>query len=67
MNITNRYQTALLVLLISCTALFSMEQRPDLPERYKQWLDKEAGYIITSVEREVFQKLLNDRERDLFI
>ena len=67
MNISERYQTALLVLLISFTALFSMEQRADLPERYKQWLDKEAVYIITSVEREVFLKLQNDRERDLFV
>ncbi|HYA48087.1 MAG TPA: GWxTD domain-containing protein, partial [Burkholderiales bacterium] len=41
--------------------------RPDLPERYKKWLDEEVVYIITPVERDVFLKLRTDRERDLFM
>ncbi len=38
-----------------------------LPERYRIWLDEEVPYIIAPTERDVFQKLQTDRERDLFI
>lgn len=38
-----------------------------LPERYQKWLDEEVVYIITPTERDVFLKLANDRERDLFM
>ncbi|MBE3131701.1 MAG: GWxTD domain-containing protein [Acidobacteria bacterium] len=38
-----------------------------LPERYKQWLDEEVVYIITSHERDVFRQLQTDRERDIFV
>ncbi len=38
-----------------------------LPERYQKWLDEEVVYIIVPTERDVFRKLQNDRERDLFI
>jgi len=38
-----------------------------LPERYRAWLDEEVTYIIAPTERDVFQKLQTDRERDLFI
>ncbi|MBM3296089.1 MAG: GWxTD domain-containing protein [Candidatus Aminicenantes bacterium] len=39
----------------------------ELPEVYYRWLEEEVVYIISPVEREVFLKLRNDRERDLFI
>lgn len=42
-------------------------QKSALPAAYKKWLDEEVVYIITPLEREVFLKLLTDRERDLFI
>jgi GWxTD domain-containing protein len=45
----------------------SSADKPNLPERYQKWLDEEAVYIITSVEKDVFLKLRTDRERDLFI
>ena len=38
-----------------------------LPDRFRKWLDEDAAYIITSMERDVFLKLTTDRERDLFI
>ena len=41
--------------------------KPKLPESYKTWLDEDAVYIISAMEREVFLKLGSDRERDLFI
>jgi GWxTD domain-containing protein len=38
-----------------------------LPEQYRHWLEEEVVYIITPTERDVFQKLETDRERDIFI
>lgn len=37
-----------------------------LAQKYKEWLNL-TRYIILSEEREVFQKLTNDREKDIFI
>ena len=39
----------------------------DLPEQYRKWLEEEVVYIITPKEKEVFLRLANDRERELFI
>jgi len=39
----------------------------DLPDQYKKWLEEEVVYIISPREKNVFQKLNTDRERDLFI
>ncbi len=36
-------------------------------EKYKKWLEEEVAYIITPKEKDVFLKLMTDRERDLFI
>ncbi len=38
----------------------------DLPEQYRDWLDL-VSYIIQPVERDVFMKLTNSRDRDIFI
>ncbi|MBC7362161.1 MAG: GWxTD domain-containing protein [Candidatus Aminicenantes bacterium] len=43
------------------------EKQPPLPEKYRKWLEEEVVYIITPVEKEIFLKLKNDRERELFI
>lgn len=43
------------------------EKLPPLPEKYRKWLEEEVVYIITPVEKEIFLKLKNDRERELFI
>jgi GWxTD domain-containing protein len=58
-------QVVLLLLAVALSA--AAAEKPKLPERYKTWLDEEVVYIITSTERDVFQKLTTDRERDLFI
>jgi GWxTD domain-containing protein len=39
----------------------------DLPPQYRTWLEEEAAYLITPVERRVFLELRSDHERDLFI
>ncbi|MGZ4886518.1 MAG: GWxTD domain-containing protein, partial [Candidatus Aminicenantales bacterium] len=56
-----------LVLALAVALPAATAAKPELPERYKKWLDEDVVYIITSTERDVFQKLTTDRERDLFI
>jgi GWxTD domain-containing protein len=41
--------------------------KKDLPPLYKKWLEEEVVYIISPLEKQVFEKLQTDRERDLFI
>lgn len=43
------------------------DKAQSLPERYRQWLDKDAAYLVGPKEKEVFLSLTTDRERDLFI
>jgi GWxTD domain-containing protein len=43
------------------------EQKKTLPPVYKKWLEEEVVYIISPLEKQVFEKLQTDRERDLFI
>jgi len=38
-----------------------------LPDKYRKWLEEEVVYIISQKEREVFLRLENDRQRDIFI
>jgi len=42
-------------------------QKKELPPVYKKWLQEEVVYIISPLEKQVFEKLQTDRERDLFI
>jgi GWxTD domain-containing protein len=39
----------------------------NLPQRFRDWLEKDVVYIISARERSVFLQLGNDRERDIFI
>jgi GWxTD domain-containing protein len=40
---------------------------PDLPTRYKKWIDNDVVYIVTDVERKAFRELATDEERDYFM
>jgi len=42
-------------------------QKKNFPPVYKKWLEEEVVYIISPLEKQVFEKLQTDRERDLFI
>src|SRR5512135_1346695 len=55
------------VLLAAAAAAAFGQAKPNLPDRYRKWLDEEVGYIITKHEREVFLKLQTDKEREIFI
>ena len=59
----------LLVLLLLVPVLVFPQAKPkekDLPQQYQEWL-KLVAYIIQPVERDVFMKLVNNRDRDIFI
>lgn len=42
-------------------------QQEELVDYYKKWLNEDVVYIITDDERQVFERLVNDEERDAFI
>jgi GWxTD domain-containing protein len=59
----------LLVLLAGTGALLCTQTTTggrELPQKYRDWLDL-TSYIILPAEREVFNKLESDRDRDIFI
>lgn len=58
-----------LILCVSLSGLLAAQTKvavEDLPEQYRDWLDL-VHYIIQPVERDVFLKLTNNRDRDIFI
>jgi GWxTD domain-containing protein len=61
----------ILFFLLSLTLDFfvvpGIEGQLELSQKYKDWLEKEVFYIITSKEKSAFRQLENDRQRDLFI
>lgn len=59
-----KMQIIMIIFVFSLT-LFS-QTKPPLVDKYKQW-QEDVVYIITPKEKEVFRKLENVRERDLFI
>jgi GWxTD domain-containing protein len=58
----------LLVTLMSIAGPSSSPaDKPDMPEKYRRWVEEEVVYIISEKEREVFYKLENNEQRDRFI
>ncbi|MDH4220677.1 MAG: GWxTD domain-containing protein [Candidatus Aminicenantes bacterium] len=55
------------VILLGMVITLNSTQNAELPQKYKKWVEEEIIYIITPKEKEIFFKLENDRERDLFI
>jgi GWxTD domain-containing protein len=55
-----------LVIFTFQISLYS-KKKPDLPPKYKKWIEEEVVYIVTPKEREVFYKLETDAQRDRFI
>ncbi|HKX00256.1 MAG TPA: GWxTD domain-containing protein [Bryobacteraceae bacterium] len=53
--------------VVLLTAQAATKSRTTLPQRYKQWLDRDVVYIITNEERKAFLGLATDAERDSFI
>jgi GWxTD domain-containing protein len=68
----------LLILILCCgSAVAAAQQRdqqeqqavapPPLSEKHRKWLEEEVVYIISDVEKEAFEKLPSDKDRDDFI
>jgi GWxTD domain-containing protein len=53
--------------LFCCLHLSAATKKPQLPEHYKLWLEKDVVYIITDEERKAFLTLTTDEERDKYI
>ena len=57
----------LLSLFTTTTPPSSAQKKPRLEKSYREWLDRDVVYIITKDERDEFQRLSSDDERDKFI
>ena len=70
-----RIAFSLLAFLVVCVlgiCLFAdkspgQEEEKKLSEKYKKWMDQEVIYIISETEKEVFQSLISDEQRENFI
>jgi GWxTD domain-containing protein len=64
----NKLFRTMLIFFFCASLLFPGQKvnEKDLSPRFQEWL-KLVSYIIRAEEREVFLRLTNDRERDLFI
>jgi GWxTD domain-containing protein len=63
-------KTFLFLLSFSLLFLFAFSKEKTkkiLPLHYKNWLEKDVMYIITSKEKELFLQLESDKEREIFI
>jgi len=58
---------SVLIVLLAVSAAAGQKSATALPQRYRDWLDKEVAYVITAVERDVFLRLQTDKERDIFV
>jgi GWxTD domain-containing protein len=64
-NMLLRQSIALLAVLLLAGEVQGAKSQ--LPPQHKKWLEEEVVYIISPREKDVFEKLTTDRERDLFI
>lgn len=65
------FKKILFCMLLACLypnfVLPQSKPEQKMSEHYRQWLEEEVIYIITAKERDVFQKLQTDKEREIFI
>lgn len=71
---SRRILLALFAVLLAFPAVFAQDlpdrkrnEKPELPKAYRDWIDKDVAYIITSQERDAFKKLKTNEEREQFI
>jgi GWxTD domain-containing protein len=56
-----------MMICIADPAAFAKDKESKLPPQYREWLDRDAAYIITRGEKAQFLSLTSDAERDKFI
>lgn len=63
-----RLGAALALVVVSIAAVPAWTgSRDPLPANYRQWVDRDAAYLITKEEREAFMRLASNETRDAFI
>ena len=67
MSIWFRRTLCLVLLLPLLHTALAANRSKDLPARYRNWIEQEVPYIISSGERKQFLSLQSDAERDNFI
>lgn len=62
-----KYVIIIFIVVVASSMVLAKTPGKDLPPRYKQWIQDEVNYIITSEEKGAFLQLSTDDERDKFI
>ncbi|MGB7923225.1 MAG: GWxTD domain-containing protein [Pyrinomonadaceae bacterium] len=79
-KLTRRLAVTLLAMAFAAPMVWAQKEQPnqdpqdkprnvktEIKRAYKDWLEKDAAYIITDEERKAFKKLATDEEREQFI
>ncbi len=56
----------ILALFLSAGGAAALDKNK-LPERYREWLEKDVAYVISKEEKDTFLQLATDQDRDKFI
>jgi GWxTD domain-containing protein len=56
-----------MMLCLVDSSVFAKDKESKLPPQYREWLDRDAAYLITRGEKAQFLSLTSDAERDKFI
>jgi len=62
-----RTKLALVILVLFVASAAEEIRAQKLPDRYKEWLEKDAVYLISKEEKALFRNLSTDEDRDKFI
>ena len=54
-------------ILVALACIATAAARPEIPAKYKKWLQQDVAYIITNEEKKSFVDLSTDADRDRFI
>src|SRR6267143_1959581 len=57
----------LTAILFACSGICFGQKKQKLEKDYRNWLERDAAYIITKDERDAFLKLTTDEAREKFI
>jgi hypothetical protein len=57
----------LAAILFACSGIALGQKKQKLEKNYRDWLERDAAYIITKDERDSFLKLTTDEAREKFI
>src|SRR6266513_1317918 len=65
--VSRRGITLLAALLFACSGICLAQKKQKLEKNHRDWLERDAAYLITKDERDAFLKLTTDEAREKFI